>query len=548
MYKIELMATHIERLTFCGLRRLNPTKGGLRSKYEEWVQDREWIELGRINIFIGPNGGGKTTTLDLVHSMSDPSKLANLPRENATSNMLSAFEIRLKNGYSYVSSTVSNIIDSATNASNIEDTPVGGLDIQFIEIGCVDSNGFFNTFSRNVSKVRLDDDSVLAIKEKLSSLTCKVECWQPGGESDPKLLAATLNRAADHLPGVLSPSTKIPDRQIFFEDGLEQKRLEPFRQHDEDRLAVWLSDDVRQQNHVHVEALPSGWRRLASILSWLSNVDEGSICLIEEPETHLHPVLQRHLAREMDRIAEEKNLQILMTTHSPVFQQMNMWKSKAKVFSTESDRIVEYSNARGMLDLLGIKASDIFQSNGIVWVEGASDRHYIKHWLSLWCQRQNIPTPVENVDYSFSLYGGSSLSHFSAQETGEFIEMIKINRNFAIVMDRDFDFTFNYDGSLEHLHPNRSKSRIIKEIEKDKIDSTFIWVTDDYTIENYLPKPFFERYFSTNGRGKVTAKIEKVDAARKYTKKFTTLSTCTTTSQLESRIEKLAKTILSWGI
>ena len=31
-----------------------------------------------------------------------------------------------------------------------------------------------------------------------------------------------------------------------------------------------------------------------------------------------------------------------------------------------------------VLDDLGAKASDIFQSNGIIWVEGPSDRIYIK--------------------------------------------------------------------------------------------------------------------------------------------------------------------------
>ncbi|WP_104655706.1 ATP-dependent nuclease [Ralstonia insidiosa] len=542
------MATHIKRLAFCGLRRLNPKKVGFYSKFKEWSRDKEWIELGEINIFIGPNGGGKTTVLDLVHSMSDPRKLVNLARENATSDTLSAFEIHLKNGKVYTGYSISNIVNDAPNAPNIENTPLGGLDIQFLDVGCIDTDGRLNNFSRNVSKVELDEDSVRAIEQKLAPLSCKVAWWQPGGESDPTLLATILNRAADHLPGVLSPSTKIPERYRLSDGEFVRKSREPFRQFDENRLGVWLSDDVGQQNHIHVEALPSGWRRLASILSWLSNIDEGTICLIEEPETHLHPVLQRHLAREIDHIAGERKLQILIATHSPVFQQMNIWRSKARVFSTESEKISDYSNARGMLDLLGIKASDVFQSNGIVWVEGPSDRLYIKHWLSLWCQNHDIPTPVENVDYSFSLYGGASLSHFSAQETGEFIEMIKINRNFVIVMDSDLDFKINNDGSLIHLRPNSAKSRIIKEIEQEISDNALALVTDGYTIENYLPHPFFDEHFSIEAQGVVRAKIGKVDAARRYAKDFTSFLDGITKIELERWIGKLAKTVLSWGL
>jgi ABC-type thiamine transport system ATPase subunit len=541
------MATHIKRLAFCGLRRLNPKKVGLYSQFKEWTQDREWLELGKINIFIGPNGGGKTTVLDLVHSMSDPRRLVNLARENAIPNTLSAFEINLTNGTTYLGRLIDRMWHEAKSASNIENKLLGGLDIQFLDVGCISKDGLLSNFSKNVSKIALDEDSVRVIEQKLLPLSCKITCWHPAGESDPKLLATILNRAADHLPGVLSPSKEIPARYKFAKSDFEWKSREPFRQLDENRLAVWLSDDIGQQNRVHVESLPSGWRRLASILGWLTNVDEGTICLIEEPETHLHPVLQRHLAREMDRITEEKKLQILITTHSPVFQQMNIWQSKARVFSTESEKIVEYSDARNMLDLLGIKASDVFQSNGIIWVEGPSDRLYIKHWLSLWCEIHNIPTPLENVDYSFSLYGGASLSHFSAQETDEFIAMMKINRNFAIVMDRDFDFTSNSNGSLIHIRPDSAKSRIIKEIEREMFGNALALVTDGYTIENYLPPSFFEKYFSSDPRGAVTAKIGKVDAARRYTKEFTNLPSCTTTIELERWIEKLAKTVLSWG-
>ena len=36
---------------------------------------------------------------------------------------------------------------------------------------------------------------------------------------------------------------------------------------------------------------------------------------------------------------------------------------------------------KGCLDDIGIKASDILQSNGIIWVEGPSDRIYINKWI-----------------------------------------------------------------------------------------------------------------------------------------------------------------------
>lgn len=60
---------------------------------------------------------------------------------------------------------------------------------------------------------------------------------------------------------------------------------------------------------------------LATLLLELSNQppDVFSILLIEEPEAHLHPKLQESLVSFLDEHAKENgNLQILLTTHSPI--------------------------------------------------------------------------------------------------------------------------------------------------------------------------------------------------------------------------------------
>ena len=39
-----------------------------------------------------------------------------------------------------------------------------------------------------------------------------------------------------------------------------------------------------------------------------------------------------------------------------------------------------------VLNDLGIKASDLLQSNGIIWVEGPSDMIYMNKWIELWSE------------------------------------------------------------------------------------------------------------------------------------------------------------------
>lgn len=46
-------------------------------------------------------------------------------------------------------------------------------------------------------------------------------------------------------------------------------------------------------------------------------------------------------------------------------------------------RIDNYFSKSELLNDLDIRASDLLQSNGIVWVEGPSDRVYVKRWIEL---------------------------------------------------------------------------------------------------------------------------------------------------------------------
>jgi len=198
-----------------------------------------------------------------------------------------------------------------------------------------------------------------------------------------------------------------------------------------------------------------------------------------------------------------------------------------------------------MLDRLGIKASDISQSNGVIWVEGASDRLYIKHWLELWCKKRGVLPPLENVEYSFCFYGGSSLSHFTARETDGFVEMLRINRNFAIIMDADLDFERAPDGAFICRRPGSAKDRIMNETLKRP--GVAAWITENYTIENYLPAVFFADHFSVDSRGRTTTTKQKVDIAKKYIKLFDSFDTCTSSMDLERNIAQLFSTIRIWN-
>lgn len=207
----------------------------------------------------------------------------------------------------------------------------------------------------------------------------------------------------------------------------------------------------------------------------------------EELENNLHPAMQRKLFDYIYEFAVKKDIYIFITTHSHVAINTFFDKEKACIYhvikennGTTLKRIESYIDKAEILDDLDIKASDILQANGIIWVEGPSDRIYIKKWLEIFCNNQF----EEGKHYQFLYYGGRLLSQYSAEEETDLISIITTNRNAAIVMDSD---KRNQAAPL-----NDTKKRIIEEF--DKL-SMFHWVTKGKEIENYIPKEAIERRF-----------------------------------------------------
>lgn len=227
-----------------------------------------------------------------------------------------------------------------------------------------------------------------------------------------------------------------------------------------------------------LEALGSGVHDLF-ILAAEIVLNEGKLILLEEPETHMHPEFQRKLMRFL---SEEIDAQFFITTHSPVI----IDTPEAKVFGVSTlDRqamvkpLLTSQTRRNACRELGYRASDLLQSNCIIWVEGPSDRVYLNHWI-----RQADAKLCEGIHYRIMFYGGRLLSHLSLEDeqVGDFIQLLPINRAAAVVIDSDLG---SRTQSLRE-----TKVRIIDEVREI---GGIAWVTAGREIENYIPAAARER-------------------------------------------------------
>lgn len=218
------------------------------------------------------------------------------------------------------------------------------------------------------------------------------------------------------------------------------------------------------------------------ILAIAALSEDNALFGIEEPEIHLHPVLQRRFLKFLRE--ETGDNRYIITTHSQTMiapaEDVDVIHLKMVDGVTIPTRITTDKHALEALDDLGMQASDLLQANAVIWVEGPSDRLYLKRWMELVNQQLGGPELIEGIDYAMMFYGGRLLSHLKLERDGEpddgFIQLLRINQRSAIVMDSD-----RKKGLNDPL--NATKLRVIAECEANGLHA---WVTDGREIENYL--------------------------------------------------------------
>lgn len=490
---------------------------GLRFKgYKSFTQEYvEILEFEKINVFIGKNNSGKSSCLDIIKDIIDPNELDKNPflkngLEIQLVHALSEEEIRYvfsentfgggiptENHYMFGKNYIGKKMNFRISVEKDYRTRERDFQYQYVENKNVfeaEYNNYWNQFGermrslwkeyefrrldaeRNiVPEVESNDENINLNGEGASNLIRKIINYS---EYDENIVQEELLTA---LNAIIYPETTYENIKIQQVDDAGELKWEIFLQEKGKRYAL--------------SKMGSGLKTIILVLANLLIIpklkaykNKKIIYAFEELENNLHPALQRKLFEYIYKYAQDNDIMIFLTTHSHVAINTFCDKEGTQIFHVEKQdgvskmhKIDDYISKTTLLNDLDVRASDILQSNGIIWVEGPSDRVYIKRWLKIFGGDEI----EEGRDYQFLYYGGRLLSHYTAeQDCEDLISILLTNRNAAIVIDSD--------KRKNNSKINETKKRVKNEFEKY---GAFCWITKGKEIENYLEKEAIEEAF-----------------------------------------------------
>lgn len=468
--------------------------------------------LSRVNVIIGKNNSGKSSLLDIIgaaYDINDYVKLKPEIEDIIVSTSITETVVQdLFRGYTSIGrwnpknfykeygdktiegkiSAQGSLINSDKWESQIE---IVSSDIGIQELKQYWRNGVesIQTFiDGNIFRRIAAERNIVPESESNMGVS-------PSGEGATNMIRKIINDSAFEESLIEGMLLDALNEIMFPETEYESIRIQQIGKNEETLWEVFLQE--KGSSRIPLSKTGSGIKTIILMLLNLivipklaKNSSKRYVYGFEELENNLHPAMQRKVFEYLYDFAVKNDVTIFLTTHSHVAINCFYNKQDASMFhiiknqgKAEVKRIESYLDKAEILADLDVKASDILQANGIIWVEGPSDRVYIKKWLEVFTDNQF----KEGQHYQFLYYGGRLLSQYALQEQTELISILTTNRNAAIIIDSD---KRNQQASI-----NSTKKRIVEEFEALHM---FSWVTKGKEIENYITAATLGEKFGKN--------------------------------------------------
>lgn len=579
-------------------------------------ESRTLRNLSRINIFIGQNNSGKSRFLRALFCIDEYRYTTNLCDASKVINILESEKTtfgKFFKGYDPIGSITSSALESVINKFDKKYLTKEGilktLNI-FLEL-LVNASGRIVPIHRQIPDLSSAETSKKhaevqafgkALKRKFEELDFGesiidskhyyipiLRGLRPLG-NDPETNIYSQRTIKDYFSNI-----KFNDKVVFtgleLYDTLKKYLLgEPEQRKAVAEYEAFLSDHFFNAEQVtlipregddtiHVMIGKDNQRPIYTLGDGIQNLIiltfnmflEKNTCLffIEEPELSMHPGLQRALLNAM---LINKQHQYFLTTHSNHFLDMTLDFSEISIFlfqrKKENNSIVFENRLvsekdRVLLSELGVRNASVFLTQTTIWVEGITDRLYLKEYLKKYISKHDEYQHLkEDIHYSFVEYQGANLIHWNFESDSDDLKKISAVRmcgEAIVIADGDIiskkDRVKVLKGELGNrlilLHckeiENLIPEVVLRKIVEDKFNSFNVSIdlikNSDYSKRNiglgeYLDKLTKKRCFAE--------KSGTVKSKNKFCQNALLVMNSETDWSLTPELNKICKTILEY--
>lgn len=371
----------------------------LKLKNIKVIKEASLLNLGKINVICGKNNSGKSTVLQGIDS--EQRIVGKTFRETDSSSLLTKIpSIYFPLGGSTQRLAYLEELDDVTGVRNFVDKyfktvkkTISKKAIWFEDEARVLSVNLIATseklFKKNIfEKVDAQVEHILKVELSRSDRVVFVPPIRSIDASGPFFQTETRLKSLDgqHL---LSQLYWLKNQETHSERYKLYVRIKEAFQKVSSNHSFNITQGERDELDLRFAFLDSeeikavdcglGLKDLLVIIYFALSL-EYDVILLEEPENHTHPEMQRKLLRFL---AEETDKQYFITTHSSIF--LNRTYVDRVFFTEYKNGEIEVTDATSratVLHNLGYSVTDNLVADLIILVEGSSDKNFIEEFLS----------------------------------------------------------------------------------------------------------------------------------------------------------------------
>jgi hypothetical protein len=178
-------------------------------------------------------------------------------------------------------------------------------------------------------------------------------------------------------------------------------------------------NEKRNSVTLDIASAGSGFLQVLMLLGFFY-ARPASVLLLDEPDAHLHVILQKQVYDKLRKVSLEQNCQLIIATHSEVLVDntsperiMSFFHTPCRLVSdTDRDRVREALKRLTTMDILSME-----QGKGVLYLEGQTDFDLLREWAmvlnhtlnkffkDIYWHSMSGRNPKEARDHFFALQG-----------------------------------------------------------------------------------------------------------------------------------------------